>query len=56
MAPGKQRVQLSLDVEVLERLQAVKQKYGINMSAQIETLVRKYSKEEYGAADLTSSK
>lgn len=55
MKQGKQRVQLSLDEDVVARLQAVKQKYGINMSSQIETLVRNYSQEEYGVAESVSS-
>lgn len=55
MKQGKQRVQLSLDKDVVARLQAVKRKYGISMSAQIETLIRGYSQEEYGVAESVSS-
>ena len=55
MKQGKQRVQLSLDKDVVARLQAVKRKYGITMSAQIETLIRNYSEEEYGVAESVSS-
>ncbi len=51
----KQRVQLSLDKDVVARLRAVKRKYGITMSAQIETLVQRYSQEEYGVAESVSS-
>lgn len=45
----RKTVSIRLDVTTNDILDKIKEKYGITKSEQVETLIKKYAKEEYGA-------
>lgn len=44
----RKRMNITLPPELIEDLEKVNKKYKINKSKQLETLVRKYLRKEYG--------
>lgn len=44
----RKRLNITLPPELIEELEKVNKKYKINKSSQIETLITKYLRKEYG--------
>ena len=44
----RKRLNITLTPELIEELEKVNKKYKINKSSQIETLITKYIRKEYG--------
>lgn len=44
----RKRLNITLPLELVEELERVNEKYKINKSKQLETLVKKYIRKEYG--------
>lgn len=44
----RKRMNITLPPELIQELEKVNKKYKINKSKQLETLVRKYLRKEYG--------
>ena len=44
----RKRLNITLPPELIEELEKVNKKYNINKSSQIETLIIKYLRKEYG--------
>lgn len=47
----EKRLNITLPPELIEELEKVNKKYKINKSSQIETLIIKYLRKEYGDLD-----